>query len=117
MRQVNLNSAQARYVAYVQQHFPLVYTTLIAPKISAPVTGLGDDSSSSWLDILNSVTDAIPAVATAYSASQAAQLAQATAQARAATIPVATTSSGFSISPTWILVGGAALAALLLLRN
>lgn len=113
-----MTPAQTRYIQYVKTHFPDVYASIIAPILSrSALNGMGDSGDTSWLDILHSVTDAIPAVASAYTASQAAQLAQATAQARAATIPATTSASSFSFSPTMIMVGVAALAAILLVSR
>ncbi len=110
---------QTQYLNELKIKYPMLYADRVQPILSQKglgSIGMGDDSSddgdSIFSSILDSVSAVVPSLATAYSAyaKSQGQIAASTAQAQSTLIAA---QSG----TTWMLVGGAALVAVLLLMR
>lgn len=110
---------QTRYLNEIKTKYPILYADRIQPILAQKglgSIGMGDDSSDDsdgiFSQILDSVSSVVPSLATAYSAYAKSQssIAASTAQAQSTLISA---QSG----TTWMLFGGAALVAVLLLSR
>ena len=110
-----LTQSQQNYLICLRANFPEIYNQYASPAMQLQ---LGDDTSgddqSTFASIIDSITSAIPSLAQAYTATQASQLAQQTALAKATVKPATT----FGMSTTTLAIAGAVLVGgILLLRR
>lgn len=113
----NLTPAQVDYLNWIKRNMPLFYADVVQPYLgNAALGSIGADDTNVFSQILDSVTNALPSLSTAYSQYVGAQAMLENQTAQQQLQLMQQTRTGSTNWMPWILAGGIGLIALIALR-